>query len=290
MHRLECQNQRFLVKSLIKNAKIDYYSSQINESAGDQKKLFKVIDNLLHKSEIPVLPSSDSDESLATEFADFFHQKIETIRKTFNVTSSYDSSHCISSSSSLPQTHKLTSFAPTDKEEIRKIVMNSPSKSFELDPLPTSLIKDNIHVLAPYIKNIVNKSLMSGIFPQSQKTAYVRPLIKKPTLDKEIFKNYTPISNLKFLGKTIERIVSNRISDHISTFSLSDPYQSAYKQYHGTETALLRVNNDIFTAIDNGKITALILLDLSAAFDTVYHNILISRLHNYLGTQDQALN
>ena len=112
----------------------------------------------------------------------------------------------------------------------------------------------------------------------------------KPTLDKEIFKNYRPISNLKFLGKTIERIVSNRISDHISTFSLSDPYQSAYKQYHGTETALLRVNNDILTAIDDGKITALILLDLSAAFDTVDHNILISRLHNYLGIQDQALN
>ena len=84
--------------------------------------------------------------------------------------------------------------------------------------------------------------------------------------------------------------MSNRISDHISTFSLSDPYQSAYKQYHGTETALLRVNNDILTAIDNGKITALILLDLSAAFDTVDHNILISRLHNYLGIQDQALN
>ena len=129
--------------------------------------------------------------------------------------------------------------------------MKSPSKSCELDALPTSLIKDNIDVLAPYITNIVNKSLLSGIFPKSQKIAFVRPLIKKPTLDKEIFR---PISNLKFLGKTIERIVSNRISDHITTFSLSDPYQSAYKQYHGTETAFLRVNNDILTSLAMEKL------------------------------------
>ena len=236
------------------------------------------------------MQSYHANTSNGIKVADFFHEKIENIRKSFNVTCSNDSSHCISSNSSLPQTHKLICFAPTDKEEIQKIVMKSPSKSCELDPLLTSLIKENINVLAPYITNIVNKSLMSGIFPQSQKTAYVRPLIKKPTLDKEIFNNYRPISDLMFLGKTIERTVSNRISDHISTFFLSDPYQSAYKQYHGTETALLRVNNDILTAIDNGKITALILLDLSVAFDTVDHNTLTSRLHNYLGIQDQALN
>ena len=138
VYRLEYQNQRFLLKSMIKNAKIDYYSSQINESAGDQKKLFKVIDNLLHKSKIPVLPSSDSDDSLATKFADFFHQKIENIRKTFNVTGPNVSSHCTSSNSSLPQTYTLTCFAPTDEEEIRKVVMKSPSKSCELDP-PTNI-------------------------------------------------------------------------------------------------------------------------------------------------------
>ena len=71
VHRLEYQNQRFLVKDMIKKAKMNYYSSQINESAGDQKKLFKVIDNLLHKSKLPVLPSSDSDELLAIKFSEF---------------------------------------------------------------------------------------------------------------------------------------------------------------------------------------------------------------------------
>ena len=116
---------------------------------------------------------------------------------------------------------------------------------------------------------IVNKSLQSGHFSDSLKVAHIRPLLKKTGLDIENLKNYRPVSNLTFLGKTIEHVVSKRMSEHISINNLSDPFQSAYKAHHGTETALLRVNNDILTALDNGEITALILLDLSAAFDTV---------------------
>ena len=97
--------------------------------------------------------------------------------------------------------HTLTCFVPTDEEEIRKAVMRSPSKSCELDPLPTSLTKENINVLAPYITNIVNKSSLAGIFPQSQKTAYVRPLIKKPTFW---------IKNLKNLQTHFQFKVSRR--------------------------------------------------------------------------------
>ena len=101
----------------------------------------------------------------------------------------------------------------------------------------TSLMKQNIDVCAKYITSIVNRSLSSGCFPDSQKIAHVKPLLKKPNLDKEVFKNYRPVANLKYLGKTIERVVSSRISDHV---------QSAYKLFHGMETALLRVNNYIF--------------------------------------------
>ena len=136
---------------MIKEAKIDYYSSQVNESAGNQTKLFEVIDNLLHKSKIPVLPSSDSDELLAIKFSEFFHQKIENIRKTFNTSSSNISPHVTLNSSHL-QMPKLCSFTPTNVEEIKKVIMKSPSKSCELDALPTSLIKDNIDVLASYNK------------------------------------------------------------------------------------------------------------------------------------------
>ena len=91
------------------------------------------------------------------------------------------------------------------------------------------------------------------------------------------------------MEKTIERVVSSRISDHVRANNLSDTFQSAYKPFHGTETALLRVNNDILSAMDDGKITALVLLDLSAAFDTVDHKILLSCLQYHLGIHDIAL-
>ena len=126
--------------------------------------------------------------------------------------------------------------------------MKSPSKSCELDPVPTSLIKQNIDIFAKYITD-------------SQKVAHVKPLLKKHNLDKEVFKNYRLVANLKYIGKTFERVVSSRISDHVRANNLSDTFQSAYKPFHGTETALLRVNNDILSAMDDGKITALVLLD-----------------------------
>ena len=94
----------------------------------------------------------------------------------------------------------------------------------------------------------------------SQKVAHVKPLLKKPNLDKEVFKNYRLVANLKYLGKTIKRVVSSRISDHVRANNLSDTFQSAYKPFHGTENALLRINNDILSAMDDGKITALVRL------------------------------
>ena len=107
--------------------------------------------------------------------------------------------------------------------------MKSPSKSCELDPVPTSLIKQNIDVFAKYITIIVNRSLSSGCFPDSQKVAHVKPLLEKPNLDKDVFKNYRPVANLKYmyLEKTIERVVSSRISDHVRANNLSDTFQSA---------------------------------------------------------------
>ena len=97
------------------------------------------------------------------------------------------------------------------------------------------------------------------------------------------------MSNLKFLGKTIERLVSRRLAQHVKTYNLLDPFQSAYRPHHSVETAMLRVTNDILQAMDKGMLTALILLDLSAAFDTVDHTLLLGRLQHYLRIEDSAL-
>jgi hypothetical protein len=125
--------------------------------------------------------------------------------------------------------------------------------------------------------------------PSSFKNAIVRPLIKKPGLDKECLKNFRPVSNLSFLSKVLERVVAEHIETHLSSNHLHDPHQSAYRQYHSTETTLLRVQTDILDALDRGSMVVLIMTDLSAAFDTLDHPILLKRFCHSFGIKEDAL-
>ena len=87
----------------------------------------------------------------------------------------------------------------------------------------------------------------------------------------------------------MEKVVSSQIKDHINKFALDNPYQSAYKAFHSTETALLTVQNEVFEAMEKGEVTALTLLDLSAAFDTIDHDLLLNRLTDWFGIGGNAL-
>ena len=107
------------------------------------------------------------------------------------------------------------------------------------------------------------------------------PLLRKPSLLKDDMKNYRPVSNLNFVSKIIEKVIANRIRSHLERNDLSNQYQSAYKKFHSTETALLKVENDIIFNMDEGRVTALTLLDLSAAFDTLDHSSITSCALNF---------
>ena len=119
------------------------------------------------------------------------------------------------------------------------------------------------------IMHIINRC-----FPSSCKSAVVLPLIKKPGLDPHVFKNYRPVSNLSFLSKLIE--IYSRILKHIAGNDLIYTFQSAYRCGHSTETDLLRVYNDIVTMVGKGNRSYLVLLDLSAAFDTIDHDTVLA--------------
>jgi hypothetical protein len=133
--------------------------------------------------------------------------------------------------------------------------------------------------------------LQTGIFPPTLKHALVYPRIKKPTLDTEVLNNYRPISNLSYISKLVERVVARRFTSHAAEaeFNLFPSNQSAYRSFHSTETAVLSVHNDLVRAIDNRHATLLVLLDLSAAFDTVDHHILLSVLEHQFSIQGTAL-
>ena len=131
------------------------------------------------------------------------------------------------------------------------------------------------------IPRIANLCFSSGDFPASCKSAIISLSIKKQDLDSEILKNYKPVANLSFITKIHSHLINNDIVDNI---------QSAYNTGHRWETALLRVYNDIITTIGRGNGAMLVLLDLSAAFDTIEHDHLFCILENYVGICGNALN
>ena len=172
----------------------------------------------------------------------------------------------------------LGEFLPASNEEILKLILSSPAKSCSLDPIPTWILKKHSELLAPCITAIINLSMQTYVFPESFKLAIVSPLLKRSSLSIDNLANFRPVANLKFLSKILEKVVASRILSHFSEHNLLEPYQSAYRKGYSVETALVRVSNDIHHALDKKKAVFLVLLDLSAAFDTVDHSILLRRL------------
>ena len=145
------------------------------------------------------------------------------------------------------------------------------------------VFKNCVEVLLPAITDIINQSLQTGIFPASLKSSLVIPTLKKPSLEPESLNHYRPISNLPFLGKVIERVVCKQLMSYLDGNSLLASRQSAYRQYHSVETSLVRVQNDLLQTLDSRNEAILVLLDLTSAFDTVDHHILLTGLKERFG-------
>ena len=126
-------------------------------------------------------------------------------------------------------------------------------------------------------------------FPHSLKQAIVTPIIKKTTIEWNELKNYRPVSNFSFIGKVIEKVVISQFNEHMEKNDLNEVFQSAYKNILSTETTLLKVKDDITRALDKNHATFLIMLNLSAAFDTIDHGILFHQFKHDFGIKGTAL-
>ena len=252
--------------SAFKSKENSYWENTVRSNSSNPKKLWRSVSTILGE---PAKQSANLASFSASDFLDFLEQKVESVRSDTagSAPPSFSSTTCT-----------FDSFSLCSQELVRKVIGGAASKSCELDPAPTFLIKEFLEILLPFLTRLCNASLQEGRLPSSQTTAIVTPALKKPSLDPSDMKNYRPISNLSFMSKVVERIVVRQLSEYFTANSLLPKFQSGFRRHHSTESALLRVLSDIFSAMDRGEVSLLALLDVSAAFDTVDHSILLNRL------------
>jgi exonuclease III len=284
VHREIFNTEKVKYNKLLTHSKASYFNQRITECGNDSKALSQIMNELLFRQKTSKLPAHGSAEDLANRFSTFFKEKIDKIRDNLP-----DCSNINLDITQPPPATTLNFLEPTTEEELWKIISKSPAKSCMLDPIPTWLIKECKCELLPIMTSIINSSLQSSQVPASMKSAVVTPLLKKSTLDPEILKNYRPVSNLSYISKLLETVVARRLTDYMTVNNLHEDLQSAYKSGHSTETALIKVQNDILTSIDQHGVVILVMLDLSAAFDTIDHDILFDRMENTLGITGPAL-
>ena len=266
-------------QNTVKEAKREHLANIIESNCHNPRVLFKTIDSVLNGSQSVCLEASPET---CNNFLHFFIDKVVTIRALIPPPAS-------DPSDSVPCLAVFNDFEPVTLSLLEDVVGHIKPSGSPHDALPPRLFKEVLPCIGQSVLAIINSSLSSGAVPVSFKHAVVQPLLKKPGLDQTVLANFRPISKLPFISKILEKIVYAQLKHYLDEHNILEVFQSGFKTMHSTESALLRVFNDILLANDCGDHVILVLLDLTAAFDTVDHNILISRLQHLVGICGIAL-
>ena len=277
--------QRKLCVKMSIDKRTKYYSELIVSKKGDQRALFNIANKLFDKNKSSgVLPQYEVPKQLANHFNDYYLNKVQQLRHKIPTTGFDRQKYTFRFNGST-----LDAFRPTTVQEISAILKTSGIKTSFHDILPAKLLKQVIDKLLPYICDLVNKSLTTGTV-EGIKESIVLPLLKKVGLDPEILKNYRPVADLVFLSKLTERVTAKRLYEHMTNNHLHCKFEHGYKTGHSTETLLLPLVNHILLSLDSNLACILLLMDLSAAFDTVDIDLLLHILESEMGIGGTALN
>ena len=259
---------RNMVTSARRRAQSRMFNDTINKSAGDSKKNYEAAKKLGVMTEqnvsthIHFTAENLNNAFVANNNADVDSDLIdEQIRKLYE--------------KNPPCLHTFD-FQPVSEEDVTKTLKSINTNSTGADHLNAFTLKYFIDRISEVLTHIINTSFERGIFPDKWKLALIKPIPKISFPLKE--SDFRPISLLCTLSKIIGRLANRQINNYLMEHSLLDPNQSAYKKYHGCNTALLKITDDILDSIDESEVTILTLLDFSKAFDTVNHRLLLEKL------------
>ena len=266
-----------------KEARMKFLKDDLEESKDDARGLQRKLNRLLGKVET-VLPEAGCNQQLAEDFAEFFSNKVEKIRTSVSKEKdcAMTSGNAVNTLNSDGQS-TLEVFEEVSIEQLKRLVKGMADKSCDLDTIPTWLVKECIDDLAPHLQRIVNLSLQCAQVPVTLQQALVFPTIKNAHGDRDSLNNYRPVSNLPFISKLLEKVALEQITSYLDDHDLLNRHQSGYRVGHSCETLLLGMFEDLLRELDQGNVVALLLLDMSAAFDTVDHSKLLDVLHYRFG-------
>ena len=290
--KLNLKTYKKILDKNIRELKQNYYHRQFSQSIGDTKKKWDVIQSVLNlkknKKEFLLFfkingTKVTSKVEIAEHFNTFFTNIGPALAANIN-------------SPNLPQfstyltrilNHSF-SFSMVSPNDISKIINNfKPKSSTGHDGLSMKLLKRISSIICDPLTLIINQSLNTGIFPEKLKIAKVLPIFKKD--DEFLLNNYRPISLLPALSKILEKVVFQQLYSFFDSLNLFYSSQHGFKTLHSTETAALEFIDRTFKLLDSGKLPVTVYLDLSKAFDTLNHGILIGKL-KYYGVTGTTLN
>ena len=270
------------VSKLVHTAKCKFYTDGI-ALAPSSKELHQVVNTFTNRHPPKILPTIYPSADLPSIFIKHHTNKVEKLRANIA------SEHVTSTLATGTTAATFSSFEKVSQLTVKECIPISAPKSCELDPIPSKLLFECLYSIFPSLTDLFSSSFASGIFPQCFKSALVTPILKKKCLDHNDLNNKRLISNLCFIAKILEKLVLSQVSSYLNSHNIYNVCQSAYRPGHSTDTALLKVVNDLFLSLNKGNISVLALLDFSSALDTIDHPILVHRLHTYFGFTDTVL-
>ena len=254
---------------LKRKLKQNYITEKISEAGADSKQLWKIINLMTNRT---ASRKTTEPDFINQEKANAFNNHFATVGQKIQEELGFQPPLLDISTNNLGFV-----FHPEKEEAIAKLIdFIKIDVATGEDGIPSKILKDSKQTITPYLTQIVNLSYKLNIFPDNMKIAVIKPLHKKE--DVNTIGNYRPISLLPILSKIFEKSATNQLINYLEKNNLLAPNQHAYRKGHSTTTCLAEVLNHVHNLVDQKKSCAIVSLDLSKAFDSINHNLLLSKL------------